>query len=398
MPAPLHSRLAPSSASRWTTCTASIGFVEANAHLLPKDNGSTYADEGTEAHAMAAKALLPGPFCITPNGPKAEMEFHVSAYRTWVRSYQKPGTYLKVEQRVPLFYLPEQFGTVDAAVISMEHIFIGDLKYGVGVSVEAEKNKQLAIYAESLIQGLETLDEVPAKTPVTLGIFQPRDRNNPEPIRSWPTTRGELRTFCAEIEAAAEDIFANKVKFEANPEGHCRFCPAKGLCKHYGSYGLEVISDEPLEVVASKPQITLPEANSLTREQRVKIISFRKSIEAWLEAVEDQEMNELLNGAAPLTYKLVEGKSNRQWVSVEEADQLLSNYLPAEVRRPPGELISPAQAEKALKGKETSTKFENRFAALITKPPGKPSLVPIGDKRPALLMNPAAGLDNIDVL
>lgn len=398
MPAPLHSRLAPSGASRWTTCTASIGFVEANAHLLPKDNGSSFADEGTEAHEMAKRALTGGAFCITPNGLKGEMEFHVAAYADWVRSFQKPGTYLKVEQRVPLFYLPEQSGTVDAAVISIEHIFIGDLKYGVGVSVSAEKNKQLAIYAESLIQGLETLDEVPASTPVTLGIFQPRDRNNSEPIRLWPLTRGELRAFCAEIEAAAGDIHAGNVKFVADPEGHCRFCPAKGLCKHYGSYGLEVLSDEPLEVVASKPTIELRSPDSLTREQRCKVIGFRKSIEAWLEAVEDQEMNELLNGAAPITHKLVEGKSNRQWTSVEEADQLLSNYLPAEVRRPPGELISPAQAEKALKQKETSTKFENRFAALIHKPQGKPSIVPISDKRPALLMNPAAGLDNIDVL
>jgi len=52
--------------------------------------------------------------------------------------------------------------------------------------------------------------------------------------------------------------------------------------------------------------------------------------------------------------------------------------------RPRADLISPAQAEKALKGRELSTKFQNKFKGLITRPEGKPTLVPEDDKRPAL--------------
>ena len=56
-----------------------------------------------------------------------------------------------VEERVPLFYRPQDGGTVDFAAISQERVQILDLKYGKGVIVEAEENKQLAIYAKSLI-------------------------------------------------------------------------------------------------------------------------------------------------------------------------------------------------------------------------------------------------------
>jgi DNA topoisomerase VI subunit B len=142
----------------------------------------------------------------------------------------------------------------------------------------------------------------------------------------------------------------------------------------------------------AQPVIELPRPESLTREQRQRIISGRKVLEKFLEAVEDQEMTELLAGAEPINFKLVEGKSNRQWSDEDAAQKLLRNHLTAEQTNPPSTLISPAQAEKLLKGINLSSKFENKFATLITKPPGKPSLVPVSDKRPALMMNPSDGL------
>ncbi len=103
-------------------------------------------------------------------------------------------------------------------------------------------------------------------------------------------------------------------------------------------------------------------------------------------------------GAERKGYKLVAGKTNRQWSDEDQAKQLLRNHLTAEQTNPPSELISPARAEKLLKGIELSTRFENSFAKLITKPPGDPSLVPETDKRMALEFNPTEGLEDIDVL
>lgn len=393
MPNPIHSRLAPSACHRWSICTASVGFLEENAAILPKES-SVYADEGTEAHAYAASLLMEKSASILTH----EMETHVNAYVSFVRSkVMAPIDRLYVEKRVPLFYLPEQSGTVDAAIVGPKRIYIADLKYGAGVSVYAKSNKQLASYAESLIQQLEIVDEVPDDTLVTLAIFQPRDRNDPEPVRLWALSRAELREFCAPIKHAAEIIrFAPKLlKFAPEPETVCRWCPGKGICKHYAAVGMDLVDVRAVDTAIAELPPTMPNISTLTREQRQRIIKSRKVFEQWLKAVEDQEVTELLAGAPALEFKLVEGKSNRQWSDAEAAKQLLTNHLPMDVIRPPGDVISPAQAEKALKGVELSTKFENRFQSLITKPPGKPTLVPVGDKRPALTFNAAEGMTKI---
>ena len=81
--------------------------------------------------------------------------------------------------------------------------------------------------------------------------------------------------------------------------------------------------------------------------------------------------------------KVVEGRSARKWASEGDAAKLLKNYLSTDdiyTRK----LVSPAQAEAMLKGKETSTKFENKLATLIVRDAGKPKVVPADDKRPAI--------------
>ena len=399
MSEPIHARLPPSSSHRWTTCTASVRFIETNAHLLPKES-SVYADEGTRAHTLLTARLKKTLALIADND---EMDRIIKDMESYVRGmiafYEKQGAKvtLLVDQRVPLFYLPKQKGTLDVALViefkeGTKCIVVIDLKYGVGVGVYAERNKQLAIYAESQIRGLEQVEDFAPETSVTLVIYQPRDRNDETAVRGWNITRGELSLFCeTEIGVAAQQILAGDPgKF--SPGEACKFCPATGICTAYATRGLQAISDEPVDVVLAQPMIELPSPECLTRGQRQRIIAGRKVLEKFLEAVEDQEMTELLAGATPIDFKLVEGKSNRQWVDEELAKQLLRNHLVAEQTNPPGKLISPAQAETLLKGIELSTKFENKFAALITKPPGKPSLVPVSDKRRALLINPTDGL------
>lgn len=389
MSEPIHARLPPSSAFRWTACTASIRFIEENEAILPKES-SIYADEGTRAHTALTKRLrFETP--VYDNPDMAQIVENCAAY-VFGQGKTEDGDKLLVDQRVPLFYLPTQKGTLDVAIVGKKRILILDLKYGAGVSVYAERNKQLATYAESLIRGLEQVEEFPAEFPLELIIWQPRDRNDPEVCRSWKLTRGELSLFCeTEIGVAAQQILSGH-KGVFCPGEACKFCPATGICSAYATRGLAALSDEPVDVVLAQEKIELPRAESLTREQRQRVIASRKVMEQWLEAVEDQEMTELLAGAPAMGFKLVEGKSNRQWRDEDAAKQLLRNHLSAEQTNPPSTLISPAQAEKLLKGIELSTKFENKFASLVVKPPGKPSLVPVSDKRSALVMNPSEGL------
>lgn len=384
-----HSRLAPSSAFRWTDCTASVRFLKEHAAEISNDS-SVYADEGTQAHEFLTRTLLKQPKQVSGI---AEMDRIVTECSSYINGLMAGDhVTLLVDRKVPLFYLPSEKGTLDVAIIRPDRIYIIDLKYGAGVSVYAEQNKQLAIYGESLLRGLEQIEEFDANLPVHLVIYQPRDRSDPTVVREWVTTRGELSLFCeTEIGIPAQQILDGHVgKF--SPGEACKFCPAKGICTAYAARGLLALSDEPIDVVLAQEKIELPRVEGLTREQRQRVIGGRKVLERWLEAVEDQEMTELLAGAPAMSFKLVEGKSNRQWRDEESAKWLLRNHLTAEQTNPPSSLISPAQAEKLLKGLELSTKFDNKFASLVVKPPGKPSLVPVSDKRTALVLNLSEGL------
>lgn len=361
-----------SSAHRWSRCTASPKFIVDHAAELPEDS-TVYADEGTQAHEVAA-VLLDGKG-VQP-GTSDEMLRHVMVYVDHVRSHQKPGSRLSIEKRIPLFYLNSRNGIVDAATQSPDALYIDDLKYGVGVSVEAEGNEQLAIYAESIIRQWELITEFGADFPVHLSIIQPRDRNNPVAVRTWNLTRRELSAFTTALGAKALQAIRGEGEFAPSPEA-CKFCPAKGLCAAYATEGLVALPEQARI-------INLPDPGALSREQRIQVLKAKNVLRDWMDAVMVQEVSDLLAGAEPMGFKLVEGKANRTWVDTDAALKLLNNHLTIDELRPRADLISPAQAEKALKGRELSTKFQNKFKGLITRPEGKPTLVPEDDKRPAL--------------
>ena len=390
--APAHSKLPPSSASRWSTCTASIGFIEQNKHLLPEQDW-TLADEGSRAHE-AARLILTGSK-ETPKFDNSAMQGHVEAYVSFCQKISEPDDRILTETRVPLFYLPTERGTVDRAHINSRRIFIADLKYGAGVSVEAKQNKQLAIYAESLIHQWEQVEQIDDSMLVTLAIFQPRDRNNPEPVRLWVINRRELREFTQTIlDAAGIILSGGKTQFVAGPHCDKSFCPARGLCKAYGTEGLKALDDDaPVDAIIESKMIELPQPNLISREQRQRVVKAKPALIAWLEAVENQEVAELMSGADPIDFKLVEGKSNRQWVDESVAAKSLLDFLPHEEIYPPtpAEIVSPAQAEKKLKAAGAKVSL----ADLTMKPAGKPTLVPVTDKRQALSFNPTGGLADL---
>jgi hypothetical protein len=268
------------------------------------------------------------------------------------------------------------------------------LKYGAGVSVYAKENKQLATYAESAIREMERDGKLLTDWLVTLVIYQPRDRNDDNPIRLWALDRQELFQFAYPIGVAAAKIEVGDVKFVADPTGHCFFCPAKGICEAYRNYGLEALPDESRVLDARFPNI--PEPRMLTRDQRVRVILGRKALEQWLEAVEDYEVAQLMNGAEPMGVKLVAGKSNRVWRDTGKVKNILREYLDeSQIMLPPPPpeetIISIVEAEKLIGKKEFSS-----LASFITKPDGKPTLVPVDDKRPALEFGPSRDFEDLD--
>jgi hypothetical protein len=104
----------------------------------------------------------------------------------------------------------------------------------------------------------------------------------------------------------------------------------------------------------------------------------RPLIESWLAAIESVVKERLVDGTGFQGYKLVEGRSNRNWGDEQKAAVALVRLLGdgAHTRK----LISPAQAEKVL-GKKNKTAIED----LIVKPRGAPTLTREDDPRPSII-------------
>ena len=97
-------------------------------------------------------------------------------------------------------------------------------------------------------------------------------------------------------------------------------------------------------------------------------------ITGWLKAVESYALDAVCSGDEIPGYKAVSGRSNRRWadnsedlVAVKLGDQAYTRKL-----------ITPTQAEKILK------KDFSDLSDVVIKPEGKPTLVPVTDKRPPI--------------
>ena len=77
-------------------------------------------------------------------------------------------------------------------------------------------------------------------------------------------------------------------------------------------------------------------------------------------------------------FKLVAGRSNRKYASEEKVAETVKAAGYHDIYRQ--SLITITEMER-LMGKQ---KFNEILGGLIEKPPGKPSLVPLSDKRPAI--------------
>lgn len=173
-----HALLSPSSAHRWMSCPGSVSL----SRLFP-DESSSYAEEGTLAHAWAAHLLDP------QNQPQPA-EALSSDNLTFVQDYvlfverETAGGVCRIEYPVSVSEVTGEAnakGTIDCAALVNGTLKIIDLKFGKGVKVDAEHNTQLMIYAAGALPLFDVIDEV---KDIELTIFQPRINN----ICSWKLT------------------------------------------------------------------------------------------------------------------------------------------------------------------------------------------------------------------
>ena len=180
-----HSSLGASSASRWLACPSSVALSEG---IVEKE--SQFASEGTCAHEIADMALTNNKNAADYIGQEfeghvvtKEMADYTQMYIDYVRE-AGDGKEVSIEERVSLAFIDERmFGSNDAIIYEpYGQLEVVDLKYGKGVEVLPENNKQLMYYALGAAQGGEY-------SSVKMTIVQPRVDN---PIKSWTVPYGVI--------------------------------------------------------------------------------------------------------------------------------------------------------------------------------------------------------------
>lgn len=415
-----HSRLSPSSASRWIGCPGSVQRVE---RLIRQGKyvdkrSNAFAAEGTAAHQIREDCLRfgfdPATFIGTKQGADG-MIFEVTAemadaLQEGIDRIREFDGDLMVETHVnttpwvgrdmtdiidPLADRDghDQGGTIDAIVVDWANkvVMISDLKYGTGIPVEAVGNKQLRVYLLALISMLEKEHgKIFGEWEFLIIIDQPRHaRGGGE----WSQTYDELMAFGEEVREAARLTNAKNPPIRPSNDA-CLWCAAAkvdGACPEYEKSNLDLLGLEFEDLDAEMTEeIPLADPDGITPERRAFILENWPRIKKWGERLHANAIQDALEGRPNGGLKAVWGGKRIRTHANETASLqfMMKSGLPPE-KCYTQKIISPAQAEKELR---LGTK---KFPAdLIAETPLKPVLVPESDARPAIPVD--SDYENLD--
>jgi hypothetical protein len=355
-----HAILAASSAHRWTKCPASARLEE-----LFMDEDTEYSKEGTVAHGFAER-VLNGIFNIldTPF-PNQEMESAVLEYTSYVtKLYEKMKTTCKFAfkaHEVKLDFsevVPEGFGTADTIIISDGTMHVFDFKYGKGVPVYADENKQMMLYAYGAYMCYEMLYDIDK---IQMHIVQPRIDN----FSVNEITVLDLIAWAKDLKEQAELAFSGAG--DTIPGEHCQFCRARALCRVRAEY-LALLVDEGKNF------------KLMSDEELINIYPYLDTVEKLVKDIKGYMLNEALNGKKWPGLKLVEGRSVRTY-----ADELIvlktlkkAGFKEAELTT--RKILGITDMTKLISKPKFKELLEDQ--GLVIKPVGKPTLASVDDKRP----------------
>lgn len=360
-----HSILSPSGAHRWMNCTPS-------ARLEQEFEGteSEAAKEGTAAHALCEhklkKALHMRSKRPVSDYNSDEMEECSDAYVDFVmEQYELAKQTCKdpvvlIEQKLDFScYVPDGFGTGDCIIISDGKLHIIDLKYGMGILVEAEENPQMKLYA---LGALEIYDALYDIKEVSMTIFQPRREN----VSTWTISVETLKDW-AENELTPRAQMAYNGEGEYFPGEWCTFCRAAARCR--------ARAEEKLKL--AQMEFKMPPL--LTDAEIEEILLILPNLTKWANEITAYATDAAVNhGKEWSGFKVVEGRSICKYRDEDKVAEAAKEAGYTDIYRK--SLITLTEMQK-LMGKQ---KFEEVLGGLVFKPPGKPTLVPVTDKRPAM--------------
>lgn len=372
-----HAKLSASGSEKWMTCTPSM-FAEAPF----EDEGSEFAREGTFAHAVFEQELLT--FLGKPVDPlpeelmhfdSPELRDHVAeavafAKKRIAAAYERcRDPVILVEQRLDFSrWVPEGFGTGDLVIITDGLVEVLDLKYGKGIYVDPASNSQLRLYGLGAYNELSHLYDI---NRVCMTVLQPRLSN----YGSEELPIVDLLNWAdAEVVPKAKMAWLGLGEFVAGDHCNMSFCKARYTCPARADQAMEVAKLEFSQVDVPVPSSLSPERIAVLLPKADMVIDWFNDLKA--HALEQAtKHNNIVPG-----FKLVEGRSNRKYSSQDDvAAKLQASGIPESIMYERS-LLGITAMEQAI-GKK---KFTELLGNLIVKPAGKPTLVLVSDKRPAL--------------
>lgn len=254
---------------------------------------------------------------------------------------------------------PDGFGTGDCLIIADNILQIIDFKYGLGILVEAENNPQMMCYA---LGALDTYDGIYDIESAEMTIFQPRREN----VSTYTISKEDLLAWAEGfLKPTAELAYNGEGEFHAGD--HYQFCKVKATCRKRAEYNMELAAydfEQPATLDDTEIASILPRIDNLV---------------AWAGDIKEYALQQAMSGTEYPGFKVVEGRSIRKYTDENAIASAVTDarYDPYEKK------LLGITAMTSLLGKK---KFEELLAVFITKPPGKPTLVPESDSKRIPLM------------
>ena len=363
-----------STAKRVINCPGSVALVQ----KMPPKPSSKYADEGTLLHDTIAEHLATLKPLETFLGKKYEDQVLtqeliddklVPALALLDEIDPKQEMSYEVETRVGFGdLLPGVFGSTDFVGRLGDKAVVLDWKFGSGVAVPAEENEQLMFYAAAAMRTDALKWAFEGATEIECVIVQP------PMIRRWVTTPERVAQFEHQLVKAVKAAEQPDAGLKAGD--HCRWCAAKPVCpKMTGAV------DRAL-------QVQLKEIDVDTLGRYLKNADL---LEDWIKDLRGLAL-QLLEKDMPVPgYKLVQKQARRKWTNESKAKQALLDMGLKESVVVETSIMSPAQAEKALKKRwadlpEGLVKSESSGTTLASEDDPRPAVLQIGSQLSAALL------------
>lgn len=388
-----HSPLGPSRWPRFVRCPGSVQAEEA----FP-DTTTVWAAEGTAFHHLMAVCL--------ELGFDAD-DFCGKGYRIWVEGFEfefdnemadaardgidylrgllaeEPGWKMYVETRVDIspWTREGEFGTSDVLLVNerARHKIVWDWKYGKGVPVYAHDDYQTLGYCLGAWQTITgpLFGWDPSDIKVTVMIEQPRIPGAGGVSETTMVRVLEFGDYVRRQTAAADR--PNAPRHAGDKQ--CRDCRANTVCGTFAEWNMSLIGMEFDDLDTDIEQLEPPE--DVTPDRRSTILRARPLIDKWLDGLHASAYRDAELGDPVPRLKLVEGRRPaRKFMENQEhkVEQILRRELGEKAFHSP-KMLSPAQAQDEM-GK---VRYERTLARFVNRGQPKPVLVPVEDRRKALV-------------